>query len=129
MAEEYGMITRITFIIHIIIGLIFGISFLVIPDIMLPLFGMAFVDPTVRMFGAIIIGFTVTSILGLMTREVVRVKIIIQAELIWLILGIIAGAVHLVIPPLLSLTFAGAAIGSLVILFILFLLSYFMEIR
>jgi hypothetical protein len=129
MAEEYGMITRITFIIHIIIGLVFGISFLGIPDIMLPLFGMGFVDPTVRMFGAIIIGFTFTSILGLMTREVVRVKIIIQAELIWLILGIIAGAVHLVIPPLLSLTFAGAAIGSLVILFILFLLSYFMEIR
>ncbi len=129
MAEEYGMITRIAFIIHIIIGFTFGISFLAVPDIMLPLFGMAFVDPTVRMFGAIIIGFTFTSILGLMTREVVRIKIIIQAELIWLILGIIAGAVHLVIPPLLSLTFAGAAIGSLVILFILFLLSYFMEIR
>lgn len=129
MAEEYGMITRITFIIHIIIGLIFGISFLVVPDIMLPLFGMAFVDPAIRMFGAMIIGFTFTSVLGLMTREVARVKIFIEAELLWLILGIIAGAVHLVLPPLMSITFAGAAIGSLVILFILFLLSYFMEIR
>jgi len=129
MAEEYGMITRITFIIHIIIGLIFGVSFLVIPDIMLPLFGMAFVDPAIRMFGAIIIGFVFMSFLGLMTREVARVKIVIIGELVWLILGIIAAAVHLVIPPLMSITFAGAALGSLVILFILFLLSYFMEIR
>lgn len=129
MAEKYGMITRITFIIHIIIGLIFGISFLAIPNIMLPLFGMAFVDPTIRMFGAIIIGFVFTSILGLMTREVVRVKIVIQAELVWLILGIIAAAVHLVIPPLMSLTFAAAALGSLAILLILFLLSYFMDVR
>jgi hypothetical protein len=129
MAEEYGMITRITFIIHIIIGLIFGIGYLVIPDFLLPMLGMTFSDPTVRMFGAIIIGFTFTSILGLMTREVARVKIVVQAELIWLILGIIAAALHLVIPPLITVTYAGVAIGALAILFILFLLSYFMEMR
>jgi hypothetical protein len=81
------------------------------------------------MFGAIIIGFVFMSFLGLMTREVARVKIVILGELVWLILGIIAAAVHLVIPPLMSITFAGAALGSLVILLILFFLSYFMEIR
>jgi hypothetical protein len=123
------MITRITFIIHIIIGLIFGIGYLVIPDFLLPMFGMAFTDLTVRLFGAITIGFTFTSIFGLMTREVARVKIFVQAELIWLILGIIAATIHLVIPPLITTTYAGVAIGALAILLILFLLSYFMEMR
>ena len=129
MADKYGMITRIAFIIHIIIGFIFGISFLAVPNIMLPLFGMAFVDPTVRMFGAMIIALTFSSILCLMTREVARVKIVVQTELVWLILGLIAGAVHLVFPPLISLAFAIAALGSIAILLILFLLSYLMEMR
>ncbi len=129
MDREYKTITRIAFIIHIIIGLFFGLSFLLIPDIVLPLFGMAFVDPIVRIFGAMIIAFTFGSILGLTTRKVARVKFIVEMEFVWLVLGILATAVHLVFPPLLSLIFAGAVIGSLVILMTLFALSYFLEMR
>lgn len=128
MADEYGIILRITFLIHIIIGFIFGFGFLLIPDFLAPIWGLTFDNPVIRVFGAMMVGMTFASILALMTKEWARVKIIVEMELVWTILGTIVIAYHVFIPPLFNI-YGWVNVGILLLLFFLFLISYYMEIK
>ena len=128
MADEYGIILRITFLIHIIIGFIFGLGLLILPDMLMTTFGFTFLDPVPRMFGAIMLALTIGSILALMTKEWARVKILVEIELIWSILGSIVVAYHMIIPPLLNI-YGWIVVAILLVLFFLFLLSYYMEFK
>jgi hypothetical protein len=128
MAEEYGVLLRITFLIHIIIGFVFGLGFLLIPSFLAPIFGLAFNDPTLRVFGAMMIALTMSSLLCLMTREWVRVKIIVEMELVWTILGAIVVTYHIFIPPLYNVN-TWLLVGVLLLLFFLFVISYLREVR
>ncbi|MDO8055529.1 MAG: hypothetical protein Q6361_01590 [Candidatus Hermodarchaeota archaeon] len=128
MAEEYGIILRITFLIHIIIGFIFGLGLLILPDLIMTTFGFSFSDPVPRMMGAMMLALTMGSILALMTKEWARVKILVEIELIWSILGTIVVAYHMLMPPLLNI-YGWILAALLLVLFFLFLLSYYMEIK
>lgn len=128
MAEEYGIILRITFLIHIIIGFIFGLGLLILPDLMMTTFGLTFADPVPRMLGGIMLALTIGSILAIMTKEWARVKILVELELVWFILGTIVVAYHMIIPPFFNI-YGWILVAILLVLFFLFLLSYYMEIK
>ena len=128
MAEEYGLILRITFLIHILIGFIFGLGLLILPDLLMTTFGFTFIDPAPRMLGAIMLALTIGSILALMTKEWARVKILVEIELIWFILGTIAVAYHMLVPPLFNI-YGWILVAIFLVLFFLFLLSYYMEFK
>lgn len=120
---------KFTFVIHIIIGLIFGIGLYVVPDMFYGFFGMAFIDPLGRAFGAIMLALTIGSVLALFTRDWARVRILVELEIFWCILGLIAILVHMFLPPLLTLTAGLVAGASLAVLLFLFLISYFIQRR
>ncbi len=123
---EYGQLLRITFVIHIIIGLVFGIGYLLVPDLLYPMFGMTFADPSARAFGAMIIALTVGSILALMTKEWDRVRILVEVELIFTLLGPIVMMYHMFVPPTPGVMM-WVPIAILLLTWVLFLISYLQE--
>lgn len=128
MAEEYGVVLRITFIIHVIVGFVYGLSFLLIPDLLAYMFGLTFTDPTVRVLGAVMIAFTIGSLLCLMTKEWVRVKVVVEMNLIWSVLAAIVITYHFFFPPIYNIN-AWINVGIFLLLFFLFLISYIREVR
>ncbi|MFW9831612.1 MAG: hypothetical protein ACFFD8_07545 [Candidatus Thorarchaeota archaeon] len=129
MSEQYSTFLRITFFIHVIIGAIFGIGLYIIPDLFLGLFGMTIMDPTTRLFGAMMLALTIGSVLALATKEWLRVRIIVEVDIFWCILGLIGAIVHIFLPPVFT-TLAGLLIiAILAILLFLFLIGYFIEVR
>lgn len=129
MGEQYSTFLRITFLIHVIIGAIFGICLYIIPQIFLPLLGMTFLDPATRILGAIMLALSIGSVLALATKEWTRVRIIVEVEIFWCILGLIGAIVHLFMAPQLSLLAGTIIVAILAILLFLFLISYFIEVR
>ena len=127
--EEYNIILKITFLIHIVIGAIFGIGLYIIPEMFSGLLGMGFNDPTTRVLGAAILALTVGSVLALATKEFVRVRIIVEVEIFWCILGLIGAVVHMFLIPLYSILAGFLIISALAILLFLFLIGYFIQVR
>jgi len=87
------------FVIHFVADIIFAIPLLLIPEIIMPLFGWKAVDPiTSRLTGAALLGIGVESLLGRnASRDVF--KAMLNLKVIWAAgavlgigLGIIAGA-------------------------------------
>jgi hypothetical protein len=127
--EQYNIVLKITFLIHIILGAIIGIGFYIIPSFFLPLLGMNFIDPATRYLGAAILALTIGSVLALATKEWVRVRIIVEVEIFWCILGLIAGVVHMFMVPMLSFIAGLLFIALLAMLLFLFLIGYFIQVR
>jgi hypothetical protein len=72
------------FLIHAVVGLIFGLGYLVIPAQVADWFGMPLTDePYLRLVGAAILGWTATSIVGYLAHHWDEVKIVVQGEFVW----------------------------------------------
>ena len=127
--EEYNIVLKITFLIHVIVGAIIGIGLYIIPSIFLPLLGMSFIEPSTRLFGAAILALAIGSVLALATKEWVRVRIIVEVEIFWCILGLIGAVVHMFMVPLLSVIAGFLFISLLAVLLFLFLIGYFIQVR
>lgn len=82
---------RTTFLVHSIVGLIFGLVYLLIPDMLAGWFGVSLpeaMQPMLfRMLGAAILAFTASSWWAYHETAWERVKIIVEMELVWTILG------------------------------------------
>jgi hypothetical protein len=94
MAEEILKFTKLTFIIHAIVGLIFSFLFFA-PEVSVLLF---FGSPTALTLethsmaltmGSLFLGLSVSSILGIFAKEWKQVKIVVIMEIIWLIGGLL----------------------------------------
>ncbi|MFW9823528.1 MAG: hypothetical protein ACFFE4_11360 [Candidatus Thorarchaeota archaeon] len=126
MAEEILKFTKLTFIIHFVIGLIFTILFF-IPDIIAPLYGISSTTETRALgmvIGSLYAGLTASSLFGFLAKEWKEVKIVVIAEIVWLVVGLIAHIINF------SVYAIGSAVLSLiiVILFIvLFLLTFLQQ--
>ncbi len=82
---------RTLFLVHLIIGLIFGLAYLLIPETFAGLFGMSMKDPVyARLLGAAILGFTASSWWAYRETVWEKVKIVVQAEIVWTALGTLA---------------------------------------
>lgn len=77
------------FLIHAVVGLIFGLGYLIIPQQVADWLSMPFGndDVMMRTVGAAILGFSASSILGYLAQEWREVKIVVQAELVWTLLA------------------------------------------
>lgn len=72
------------FLVHAVIGLVFGLGYLLIPATVAGWFNMPLTDePYLRLLGAAILGFTATSIFGYLSHTWGHVKIVIQGEVVW----------------------------------------------
>ncbi|RPI82229.1 MAG: hypothetical protein EHM41_18845 [Chloroflexi bacterium] len=81
---------RTVFWIHIIVGFIFGLAFLLIPAQALGLYGWPEMDPYFpRLVGAAILSFAASSWFALQANTWNRVKLIVQTEIVWTTLATI----------------------------------------
>lgn len=87
---------RVWFVIHFVIDIIIAIPMLLVPELLLPLFGWSVVDPiTSRLVGAALLGIGVESLIGRnASRDVF--KAMLNLKILWAsgaILGIGLGLV------------------------------------
>jgi hypothetical protein len=72
------------FLVHALVGLIFGLAYLAIPATFAGWFNMPHTDePYMRMIGAAILGFSATSLVGFQAHSWAEVKIVVQGEFVW----------------------------------------------
>jgi hypothetical protein len=79
---------RMTFIAHVIVALIFGLAWLIIPDRFGELFGGPVQEPLAwRVIGAATLAFGASSWWAWHEVEWERVKIIVETEIVWTVLA------------------------------------------
>lgn len=83
---------KTTFLIHFIVGGITGLLLLLVPDFWGGIVGVSNVEPWFRMLGAAVLAFTASSWWAYHEILWERVKIIVEMELVWTVLGTIVGA-------------------------------------
>lgn len=94
MAKEW----KILFIVHLIVGLLFGLGYILFPDLMISLFGLVGFDPwLLRLVGAAILGFAASSWFGMSQNAYERVRGIVVAEIVWTVLGALVSLLGLLI--------------------------------
>ncbi len=72
------------FLVHAVVGLLFGLGYLVIPATVAEWFKMPITDePYLRLIGAAILGFTATSTVAYQAHSWAEVKIVVQGEFVW----------------------------------------------
>ena len=79
---------KTTFLVHFIFGLLFGLGFLFIPNILGGMYGLQVqqLDLT-RLLGGALLGYAVSSWLCYRETEWGSVRIVVQIEIFWTILG------------------------------------------
>ncbi|MFX1287636.1 MAG: hypothetical protein ACFFFY_03620 [Promethearchaeota archaeon] len=88
MKEEISKLLKLTFLIHFFVAVIFGLVLLVIVELYKDLVGWFYLDPiTARVLGATFLGFAAASLLSWRETKWERVKIVVQMEIVWLMLG------------------------------------------
>ena len=85
----YGL--KITFLVHVIVAGIFGLVFLLIPEMFGGMMGAPIKEPsTFRLLGAALVAFAASSWFAYRETVWERVKIVVQMEIVWTILGVLA---------------------------------------
>jgi hypothetical protein len=80
------------FLIHLIVGLVFGLGYLLLPGKMMAIMGVTLLDEFPwRLVGAAILAFIASSWFGYKAEEWSQVKIIVIAEICWTTLVVLAG--------------------------------------
>jgi hypothetical protein len=79
---------RILFVVHGVVGLVFGLAQLLAAEAYANLVGLALPDPfMLRLVDAAILGFTASSWLALLATTWNEIRIIVAAEVVWGPLG------------------------------------------
>jgi len=126
MVEEILKFTKLTFIIHFIIGIMFSALFW-IPDVTLPLLGIVLTLDTRVLclsIGALFTGFTIGCLLGIFAKSWKEVRIVI-----------IIGIIYLFALPITSIIYFGAydpmmavmMIVQTIFLLVLYVLSFLQQ--
>ena len=93
MKEEISKLLKLTFLIHFFVSIIFGLLFMVLVELYVGVVGWPYLDPiTGRVLGATLLGLAAGSLLAWRETKWVGVKIVVQIEIVWLMLGT---AVHI----------------------------------
>lgn len=79
---------KLTFLIHFIVALLFGLGFLLIPVAVGNIYGLNVQEPDIyRLLGGAMLGFAVSSWLSYQATGWESVRIVVVMELVWTILG------------------------------------------
>jgi hypothetical protein len=88
MEKQFTSGLKITFLIHFIVALIFGLIYLLIPKVWGNLINWPIEEATpYRLIGAAILGFGTSSWFAYKETAWERVKIVVQMEIVWTILA------------------------------------------
>ena len=90
LKEKITKWLKLTFLIHFFVAILFGIIYMLFPDFFFVLIAWPYKDPVItRILGAAMIGFAMSSLLAWRETDWLKVKIIVQMEMVWLALGTI----------------------------------------
>jgi hypothetical protein len=90
MEKQISSGLKITFLIHFIIGIVLGLTYLLIPETWGTMLNWPVKDPPVyRLLGAALIGITTSSWLAFKAPYWETVRIIVVLEIVWTTLGTI----------------------------------------
>jgi hypothetical protein len=107
---------RTTFLVHFIVGLLFGLLYLLTPQVWGRLSGWPMQDPVVyRLVGAALLGFAASSWWAYQAATWESVKIVVQTEIVWTVLAtliLLWGLIFVDLPPLFWLNAATLAAFS-----------------
>ncbi|MHA2020753.1 MAG: hypothetical protein ACW96N_03500 [Candidatus Thorarchaeota archaeon] len=124
---QYPSFLKYTFLIHIIIALVYGIMFLFLPMVYIDLVVWPFADlAAARMIGALFLGYGIAAFFGYKAETWEKVEILVLANLVWIILalfGLIWSVVENPVYPVIAY-WLNVAISAL--LLILYLYSYYL---
>jgi hypothetical protein len=88
---------RLLFLVHFVVGLVFGLLYLVIPVIFLGWMGVPVQDALpYRIIGAAVLAFTTSSWYCYVNPEWERVKIVVLAEIVWTVLNVLVNLYGLI---------------------------------
>ena len=103
MEKKIAAGLKTTFLVHLIVGGLFGLVYLLIPEVFGSLVGWPVKDPFIyRLFGGALLGITSTSWFAYKATTWESVKIVVQMEIIWTIMGTLVtlGGIFLVGLPI-----------------------------
>ncbi len=113
---------RTLFLVHVIVGGIFGLIYLLIPETWGNLVSWPVQEPAVyRLIGAAVLGFAASSWFAYRAAGWERVKIVVQMEIVWTVLGTLVMLWGLIFAGLPAIGWLNAVIlGGFAIAFIAF---------
>jgi len=126
MAEEILKFTKLTFLIHFILGVVFTVLYW-IPEVTGLLFGITTtpsLNSSSMTIAALFLALTVSSLLGFLAKEWKQVKIIVIAEIVWLVASFINLIINFAAAPL-SMNILNLIVG--LVLLVLFLLTFLQQ--
>jgi len=90
MKEDISKLLKLTFLIHFFVAVIFGLVFTVLVEAYFNFIGWLYLDDPVtgRVLGAMFLGLAAASLLSWRETKWESVKIVVQMEIVWLIIGI-----------------------------------------
>ena len=84
MEKQISSGLKVTFLLHFVVGLLFGLVMLLVPEVMGTMAGQPIVEPIAyRALGAAILGFAASSWWSYRETLWERVKIVVQMEIVW----------------------------------------------
>ena len=116
----YGL--KITFLVHFVVAVVFGAGFLLIPEMLTGMLGARTMEPsTFRLVGAAMLAFAASSWLAYRQPVWEKVKIVVQIEIIWTLLGVLATLYGLIFEGLPAADWMNVVIlGAFAVAFIFF---------
>jgi hypothetical protein len=116
----YGL--KITFLVHFVVAVVFGAGFLLIPEMLTGMLGARALEPsTFRLVGAAMLAFAASSWLAYRQPVWEKVKIVVQIEIVWTVLGVLATLYGLIFEGLPAADWMNVVIlGAFAVAFIFF---------
>ncbi|MFX0076606.1 MAG: hypothetical protein ACFE96_14280 [Candidatus Hermodarchaeota archaeon] len=88
MKEQVSKLLKLLFLIHFFVAVIFGLLFTVLTELYVDVVGWYYYDPiTGRVLGAVFLGLAAASLLSWREEKWESVKIVVQMEIVWLLIG------------------------------------------
>ncbi|MGD2177921.1 MAG: hypothetical protein PVG71_08885 [Anaerolineae bacterium] len=122
MEKQISSGLKTTFLVHGVLGTIFGLFYLLIPHAWGNIIGQPIEEPALfRLLGAAILAFTTSSWLSYREEAWERVKIVVQMEIVWTILATLVTLWGLIFAGLPALEWMNAVIlGGFAVAFSIF---------
>ncbi|MFX0058673.1 MAG: hypothetical protein ACFE85_16035 [Candidatus Hodarchaeota archaeon] len=127
MVEKIKKPLKLTFLIHFFVSIFFGIVFLIMTQFYVDLIGWPYLDPVVGpLLGATFVGFAASSLLAWRETDWIKVKIVVQMEMVWCAVGSIVLITCFFLPYIQPLPlFTWVNIAILLAFFVAFTWFYF----